>query len=271
MTGVPKVLPFEFLSGLMPDKFIVCGHLVGSPDHFVRDHYRYPTLKEFTTFVEWIESMGYRFVNFEEYRKKDEGRKVLLTFDDGFHMLFGEVRQYLNSKKIPYMLFVLSDALKDPSFLIKTIPPRRTIAPGERIFLSEQELLVLKSEGVHIGFHSRSHNKVLPGHIKDPEMLSQLSIPPEFQHIFSEPLTFAYPYEAPSNYKSFNNYMKKELSYSYFFDTKGFIEDDGEHFFRPHIDAPKTIKAKNAIKQVLKQQLFARLIQLIKKSLLPAR
>jgi hypothetical protein len=181
------------------------------------------------------------------------------------------VREYLRKKQIPYMLFVLSDALKDPSFLIKTILPKRPIAPNERIFLSEQELLRLKSEGVHIGFHSRSHNKVLPGHINDPDMLSQLSIPTEFKHVFSEPLTFAYPYEAPDNYKSFNDYMKEQLNYKYFFDTKGFIEDDGEHFFRPHIDAPKTMKANNAIKEVFKQQLFARLIQRIKKSLLPRR
>lgn len=266
MTEVPKALPFDALSGLMPDKFIACGHLVGGPDHFVSDHYRYPTLAEFKKFVDWMEGLGYQFVTFEEYRKEDGKKKLLLTFDDGFHILYGEVREYLRSKKIPYVLFILSDALKDPSFLIKTIPPKRSIA-GQRIFLSEAELLTLKSEGVHIGFHSRSHNKVLAKHINDPGMLLQLAIPAEYKHIFSEPLSFAYPYEAPANYREFDNYMKNELGYEYFFDTKGFLKDEGDHFFRPHIDVPKTIRLKDAIRYAFKLQLFSLFIKRIKKSL----
>ena len=248
------MLPFGLLRTGLPKQFIVYGHLVGPPDHPVADYYRYPTLEEFDRFIIQFTRQGYSFVSLEDFLKSDQKKKILLTFDDGFKMVRDVLHPYLMTKCIPYVLFVLTDPLDNPGFHISTVKPKHDSAP---LFLTAEEILQLKAQGVHIGFHTRSHHRVdSRDQLTDSFVADQLTIPEKYADLFSKPLCFAYPYYAPDNFESFNRFMHDKLGYQFFFDTKGFSGPQGNHFFRVSIDVEKAWNRSNGILFVVKRQLL---------------
>ncbi|MBL0742218.1 polysaccharide deacetylase family protein [Chryseolinea lacunae] len=242
----------------LPEKFIVYGHLVGEPNHIVADYYRYPTVDEFDDFIRWVRRHGYAFVGLHDFLKEDGRKKILLTFDDGFRVVHSVLQPYMQANKLPYVLFVLTDPLDNPDFYISTIRPKRET---ERTFLTKAEILELKDQGVHIGFHTRSHYQVRNADIMNDIVKEQLTIPKQHEALFSRPLCFAYPYLAPDHYAAFDQFMKDSLGYQFLFDTKGFRQPDGNHFFRVSIDVEKDVTRKNWMRFVLKRQLLLYLKQ----------
>jgi len=223
----------------LPQKFIVYGHLVADANHPVAQYYRYPTEREFDAFIKWFKEMGYIFVGLEDFLADDNRRKILLTFDDGFKVVRQVLHPYMMQQQLPYMLFVLTDPLTNPAFTIQTV---KTSQAADQMFLSRAEILELKAQGVHIGFHTRSHRKINDDDdLADETLRDQLTFPREHEELFSKPLCFAYPYLAPKNYMLFNNFMSDVLGYSYFFDTKGFGSSQKNHFFRVSIDIEKNV------------------------------
>ncbi|SHG92209.1 Polysaccharide deacetylase [Chryseolinea serpens] len=221
-------------------------------------YYRYPTEQEFDALVVWCEKMGYAFVGLEDYLADDNRKKILVTFDDGFKIVKEILHPYMMRRQLPYMLFVLTDPLANPAFTIPTIKTNDTTA----MFLSKAEILELKAQGVHIGFHTRNHTKILGSdRLTDESIKDQLTFPKEHDELFSKPLCFAYPYLAPENYGLFDNFMSDVLGYRYFFDTKGFRNSKGNHFFRVSIDIEKNVTRKNWIKFGIKRQWLSSLKQ----------
>jgi peptidoglycan/xylan/chitin deacetylase (PgdA/CDA1 family) len=258
-----SILPFWVLRIFLPERFGIYGHLISDRPHLVSNYYKYPSIQELDDFITWIESMGYNFVTFDQYIKDDGNKKVLLTFDDGFKIIYDELHSHLTRRKIPYVLFVLTDPLSNPDFYIKTVRPDPTDSKQERIFLSAEEIKVLKKQGVHIGFHTRSHRLVKDSDPLDEELKLELTIPKEYENLFSEPLCFAYPYMAPKKHSVYNHYMSDQLGYKYFFDTRGFNVKENNHFFRVSIDAEKGTDKKFWIHSVFKRQLLIFLIRLL--------
>lgn len=259
MTWLASALPFALSEKLLPRQFIVYGHLVTGPGHFVSAFYRYPSLGEFDEFIRRFRNAGYEFVSLAQYLHDDNKKKILVTFDDGFKSIYHDLHPYLQREQIPYVLFVLTDPLTDPGFYIGTIQPPPGKYPGEW-FLSEQEILDLKNDGVHIGFHTRAHHKVIASDaVEDPRVAGQLTIPDAYRHLFSKPLCFAYPYLAPENYQRFDRWMNEHGGYDFFFDTKGFRAPDKNHFFRVSIDVEKSVSGKNWMVFAVNRQILSSL------------
>ena len=250
------LLPFALLKFFMPRRFVVYGHLISDRNHFISKYYRYPSTQELKSFITWVESLGYTFVDLESYVKNDNEKKVLLTFDDGFKVIYDELHPILKERGVPYAIFVLTDPLTDPNFYIKTVAPDLPINETERIFLSQDEILKLKDDGVHIGFHTRNHRLVKQDDLLDEELKLQLTIPGEYAHLFSSPISFAYPYIAPKVPTVYNEYMRAQLGYKYFFDTRGFNINETNHFYRMGIDAVTTMRKNQWIKFLMKKELF---------------
>src|SRR5690606_34557958 len=93
---------------------------------------------------------------------------------------------------------------------------------------------------------------------------TELSVPEGFLNLFSSPRSFAYPYLAPSDFTSFNKFMRENWGYKYFFDTKGFNKPAKDHFFRVSIDGEKDINANDWLMFVIKRQLILHLINNLK-------
>ena len=261
-----RAIPFTLLKRKLPLKFIVCGHLVQDGNHLVANYYRYPSLEEFDAFIILFRKLGYKFVGLNDYLKEDDQKKVLLTFDDGFKTVFDNLHPYMLKNEIPYMLFIMTDPLYDPGFQIKTLQRDPTLENSEdRLFLSEAEIVKLRDQGVHIGFHTRSHYKIKENYLDNEECLNQLRIPARYLHLFSQPLCFAYPYYAPDDYELFNHYMKENFNYTYFFDTKGFFPNRSNHFFRISMDVEKKVMPENWLRFVIKRQLLFLIINQTKK------
>jgi len=265
VNALAAVIPFSMMKAGMPDKFVVYGHLIGGQTHVVSKYYRYPTLAEFDAFLNWCRSIGYRFVGIEEYLKDDGRKKILLTFDDGFKVIGTELHPYMAQNGVPYVIFILTDALHNPEFYIKTIQPDPT-RKHEQLFLSAGEILALKAQGVHIGFHTRSHIKIEDVHqVTDERIKTELEIPQQDRHLFSTPLCFANPYLAPTQYQPFDAYMKQNFGYELFFDTKGFSAPDGDHLFRVSIDIELENRSRNWIKFGIKRQLLLFILKRIRR------
>ncbi len=253
-------IPLSALKNVLPEKFILYGHLVTNKKHYVSKYYQYPTRNEFDKLIHKFLKFGYRFVSLSEYLVEDNQKKIHLTFDDGFKSIHDDLHPYMQVNNIPYTIFILTDPLWNADFYIRSIKDYDT---SIRTFLSIEEILKLKDQGVHIGFHTRSHLKIEDYHsISDEEIVRELTIPKQYLYLFSEPLCFAYPYLAPANFRTFNEFMVG-AGYKYFFDTKGFINNNANHFFRVSIDAEKTVFNKNWVEFNVKRQLLPKVIHKI--------
>jgi peptidoglycan/xylan/chitin deacetylase (PgdA/CDA1 family) len=251
------IIPFCLLKVKLPKQFIVYGHLVSSRKHIVSRYYQYPSIEEFREFINWFLALGYEFVSLPDFLRNDNEKKILISFDDGFRAVYTDLHPYMKSHNIPYALFILTEPLSDKHFYINTIKPDAEFAESGSLFLSEQEIRFLKAEGVHIGFHTRSHLKLEDYHrIESIEIAKELSVPHEYADLLSKPVCFAYPYMAPENFEAFNDFMTRKYGYDVFFDTKGFRLPRRNHFFRVSIDSEKALKKGDRIKFLIKRQLL---------------
>lgn len=253
-----KFIPFHRLKFLLPQKFILYTHVISDKEHFVKNVYRYPSFKEFDELISLFKNEGYEFVDLERYLASDEKKKILLTIDDGFKIVKDEMHEKLKERKLPYVLFITSKPLIEPGFifpsLIKKNQSNELNRTTERLFLSYEEINYLKKDGVHIGFHTKSHQ--LLREETDATKSDEIEIDERFKSLFSQPLIFSYPYFAPSNYQVVNKAIAQQINARYFFDTKGFKNSDGNHFFRVCIDSPLSSNEKNNCIHVVKEQLL---------------
>lgn len=250
----------NLLRAILPDKFILYGHLISDGYHVAENRYRFPSSQEFSFFIQYIRNLGYSFVSFSEYLACDGKKKILLTFDDGFNVIKKETHNYLKENRIPYMVFILTAPLLDSNFQMDIFKPfsnNRT----ENDYLSSSEINFLKNEGVEIGFHTKNHHLVTNETIHDN---FEFEIEKQFEHLFTEPLAFAYPYKAPDHFDEFDEIIKRINGAKYFFDTKGIAENQKNHYFRMSIDSFIGNNAKNIVLYNLKLEAAILLIKRIK-------
>lgn len=259
---VTHSLPLGLLKPGMPSKFILCGHLISDHWHPAARLYKYPSPAEFEQAIQWIRSLGYRFVDLTEYNLPGNDKKVLLTFDDGFKVIKEETHAFLKQHNIPYVIFIMTDSLWDREFSMDQNLGDPSFVDFRGRFLSPEEILFLKSEGVHIGFHGRNHSRVgtQPRHHDD--IIKQMTIPREYIHLFSEPLCFAYPYSAPPKYEAFNLHLD-QLGFKNIFDTRGFYSQEGNHLYRVSIDTMNRAATGNWIQFVIKKKLILSMLNKI--------
>lgn len=232
-----ELLPCCLLRVILPRKIVLYGHLISDDNQcLAAQRYRYPSYSQFDSFYNKFTSIGYKFVNFEEFRKLKYSRMILLTFDDGFKEVFEFYQKY----KIGLIVFIPTDILGDePSSL-----GGRFNNPQKSNYLSLDNIKQLKENGVHIGFHTHTHKKLM-----DFESdLNELVLPVNHKHLFSLPLVFAYPFESPQNYSVFDSYLFSQ-GFEYVFDSKSLFEINGKHIYRISIDVGKDCVDLNFIER----------------------
>jgi peptidoglycan/xylan/chitin deacetylase (PgdA/CDA1 family) len=251
-----RMLPFAWLQPFLPKKFILYGHIISDNEHFVRKTYHYPDFREFDSLAGLLRKAGYEFADFETYLKNDNKKKVLLSIDDGFKVVKDEMHQKLKVRGIPYVLFITTKPLDQPDYIFPSLLKHgnEKMLPSAPLFLSKDEIYFLKKDGVHIGFHTKSHQIIK----EETNLLTseEIVIDNSLKDLFSEPVIFAYPYAAPANFQISDQLIRHKTGAGYFFDTKGFFTHVDSHFYRVCIDSPLGLKTSNNAVFMIKRQIL---------------
>ena len=84
-------------------------------------------------------------------------RLASITFDDGFLSVKEQALPYLDSKQIPFSVFVNSMAIKHNRLFYGTGVPDINRTYDRKVFLDEGDVKELAAKGVVIGSHSSTH------------------------------------------------------------------------------------------------------------------
>ena len=110
----------------------------------------------FFAYVDHLTGQGYRFVGMDRYLEAvasaaPAGRELLLTFDDGYRALYDVVLPGLESRGVPFHVFLITDYVGRKN--------EWDIKLGRRAFhhLDWAEIAEMASRGVTFGAHGASH------------------------------------------------------------------------------------------------------------------
>lgn len=226
-------LRMEHIRHLLPNRICFYGHLISdNRNHPAWGAYRYPSSREFTEFIEKLRNIGYETVSLPEYFDAPPHKKIaLMTFDDGYAAIRQESHAVMKSLNVPYAVFIHPPGNVPPNF------PLQDKCSQSNLFMSEHDILDLKQDGVHIGFHGNSHKSLAT--TTDRETIALHASPPlQTTIMLSEPLTYAYPYSAPPNYQQHDQILM-ECGFRHIMDTRGF-GSVGNHHFRVPLDIGHT-------------------------------
>ena len=99
------------------------------------------SIDRFKEIIEWHETRGYTFKSIDDIRNIEEKKCCIISFDDGYKNIL-EAVDYLNSKNIPYCIYITTGFI------------------GNKGFLSEQDISYLsKNSKCTIANHTDSHPK----------------------------------------------------------------------------------------------------------------
>lgn len=226
-------LRMEHIRHLLPNRICFYGHLVSdNRDHPAWGAYRYPSSREFTEFIEKLRKIGYETVSLPEYFESPPHKKIaLMTFDDGYAAVRRDSHAIMRSLNVPYAVFIHPPGDIPPSF------PIQEKYLHSNLFMTACDILDLKRDGVHIGFHGKSHQSLAT--TTDRNTITLHASPPlQTAGMLSEPLTYAYPYGAPPNYLQHDQILM-ECGFQHIMDTRGF-GSIGHHHFRVPLDIEHT-------------------------------
>jgi hypothetical protein len=229
---VARLCP-EFHSLIWPKCFILYGHLISDKsDCMAAQRYRYPKYAEFDEFKTLAQKIGYRFVGIKDFMSGKYEKMILLTFDDGFI----EVLDFYLKTRLNFVLFIIGDALCVSNFSFGGFKY------VEKSFLNRDQLEFLKSGGVHIGFHTKTHKRIT----SSQEVFDEIKPSAEINELMSKPLCFAYPFSAPNDFECVDNEIYRN-GYKYIFDTKSQFGAVGNHLFRVPMDLDLFTSVRNPI------------------------
>jgi peptidoglycan/xylan/chitin deacetylase (PgdA/CDA1 family) len=115
------------------------------------------TPNRFFEYVDRLRRLGYRFVGMEDYldsiatRRRGADREVVITFDDGYRELYDVVLPGLESRGIPFHVFLVTDYVGGEN--------EWDLSLGRRAFrhLDWPQIVDMDSRGVTFGSHGASH------------------------------------------------------------------------------------------------------------------
>ncbi|MDD5679792.1 MAG: polysaccharide deacetylase family protein [Candidatus Omnitrophica bacterium] len=256
-----SIIPLRLAIMMLPRKLCFFGHVISDDKLPTRKLFRYPSFKELEKFINLMQASGYDFVSYRNYIKKDNKKKVLLTFDDGLKEIYTQLHPYMLRRRIPYMVFILTETFKKPDFMTKEY--EACVSHEKKCFLNLEEVVKLKTDGVDIGFHTNTHFRISDDtKTASADMLKEITIDKEYEDIFTKPLAFAYPFAAPKKYEEFDAILSK-AGFENTFDTKWWLSDFKNHFFRWPMDIKnEKIKCENCIIFHIKKIIIKRLLPL---------
>jgi len=120
------------------------------------------TPRRFFAYVDRLRSLGYNFITMEEYLATlgepaeggdapTDGRRLLLTFDDGYSDLFELVLPGLESRAVPFHVFLVTEYIGRNN--------EWDVSLGRRPFrhLDWPEIVEMANRGVTFGSHGATH------------------------------------------------------------------------------------------------------------------
>lgn len=253
-------IPISVVQRFFPSKIAFYGHLLGDEGHEVNNFYRYPSFSELEWLICFAKKNQYDFVSVQEYCASDKKKKILLTFDDGFKEIRDNVFPVLSLKGIPFGIFILVDPIEYPDKEIRLFSEGPQ--SGRINFLNKIDLQYLKTQKVHIGFHTRSHIN-LKASIENnrlQEVDEQIVDPANYSDILSFPYAFAFPWSAPDKLE-YVSAILQERGYQFVFDTKGYFEESKKCIYRIPMDVEKNINCINCFEYNLKKYLFVNIFR----------
>jgi len=168
------------------------------------DEERYPStnieMKVFKKQIQIITDLNYNFYNpknlEKNFNKEKNEKKILITIDDAFSSFYNVAWPYLKEKKIPFILFVSTEAV------------------GKNGYMTWDQIKELeKVPSVYIGNHSHSHDYLVDftknEFIKDINTANKIFI----KKIGYNPIFFSYPFGEYSNF--IKKYISKHFKFSF--------------------------------------------------------
>ena len=141
----------------------------------------------FKQHIEIIKSLKYDFFDPNDLKKnfhvKKANKKILITIDDAFSSFYEFAWPYLKEKKIPFILFVSTEAV------------------GKNGYMTWKQIKELEKEpNTYIGNHSHSHDYLVD--LKNNNFINDIDIANQtfINNIGYNPIFFSYPFGEYSNF-----------------------------------------------------------------------
>ncbi len=157
-------------------------------------------MKIFKEHIEIIKNSSFKFHNPKNFEKKYDipklNKEILITIDDGFESFYTEAWPYLKENKIPFILFVSTEAV------------------GKRGYMTWKQIKEIESNNfAFIGHHSHTHEYLIDASneefILDIEKANQIFLK-ELGYI---PNLFSYPFGEYS--KFMKDYISKNFKFAF--------------------------------------------------------
>ena len=168
------------------------------------DEEKYPStniqINIFKKQVEIIQELNFNFYDpgdlEKDFYKEKKEKKILLTIDDAFASFYNVAWPYLKEKKIPFILFVSTDAI------------------GKNGYMSWEQIKIIEKESyVYIGSHSHTHDYLVDLEkdvfIEDIKTSNKIFI----KNLGYKPIFFSYPFGEYS--KFIKEYISKNFEFSF--------------------------------------------------------
>ena len=168
---ITKALSQRVLTGA-GKRFVFLYHDISDPDSPQYSALYSTPVQKFKAQVELI-ARHFKFVSLQEIVAIGSHNKVRLasiTFDDGFLSVKEEGLPFLQTRGIPFTVFVNTMAITQNRLFYGAKEPSINRAYETKVFLDEADVRALVAKGVAIGNHSSTH-KVLSD--CDPASLSE--------------------------------------------------------------------------------------------------
>jgi len=150
--------------------------------------------------IEIIKNKNLKFVNPNDFDNEflipKKEKKILITIDDGFSSFYEHAWPYLKEQKIPFILFVSTEAV------------------GKNGYMSWKEIKEIeKEEFAFIGNHSHTHDYLVDFSFEDFKKDIETSIKIFINEIGYNPIFFSYPFGEYTAQQV--NYIKKKFKYGF--------------------------------------------------------
>ena len=204
------------------------------------DEHKYPStniqMDVFIEQIKLIEDLNYKFFdpgNLEvEYNQPKKEKKILITIDDAFSSFYNSAWPYLKKKKIPFILFVSTEAV------------------GKNGYMDwEQIKQIEKNSYVYIGNHSHSHDYLVNFSpeklIKDIDTANKTFI----KNLGYNPIFFSYPFGEYSEF--IKKYVIQNFKFS-FGQHSGVIDINKDRYELPRFPINEKYGDLNRFKFLIK-------------------
>jgi peptidoglycan/xylan/chitin deacetylase (PgdA/CDA1 family) len=168
------------------------------------DESKYPStniqMSVFKDQINIIKDLNYKFYNPENleknFNKEKNEKKILITIDDGFSSFYENAWPYLKENKIPFILFVSTEAVGKSGYMTW-----------------DQIKEVEKLPTAFIGNHSHSHDYLV--NFKSSDFLNDIKTANKIfiEKLGYNPIFFSYPF---GEYSSFHKaFISKNFKFSF--------------------------------------------------------